>query len=164
MAAPLDVLRPDDDEEVSDYVTLKTPQGEYDTEETEDGGLLVIAGEEYESPREKGGFYENLAEVIPPTVLNGIATDLLEKISQDKEARTKRDEQYEEGLRRTGMGNDAPGGATFPGASKVVHPMLQEATIDFAARIMNELWPGIPPPWLMMVWPLASFLTEKPNA
>jgi hypothetical protein len=68
-------------------------------------------------------------------------TDLLEKIDKDKEARSKRDKQYEEGLRRTGLGDDAPGGAQFTGANKVVHPMLIEACVDFSARVMKEIFP-----------------------
>ncbi len=65
----------------------------------------------------------------------------MEKISRDKEAREKRDKQYEEGLRRTGLGDDAPGGAQFSGANKVVHPMLVEACVDFSARFMKEIFP-----------------------
>ena len=49
--------------------------------------------------------------------------------------------QYEDGLRRTGLGNDAPGGANFNGASKVVHPAMAEACVDFAARAVKELFP-----------------------
>ncbi|MEY2658385.1 MAG: hypothetical protein RLZZ395_2127, partial [Pseudomonadota bacterium] len=51
------------------------------------------------------------------------------------------DKQYEEGIKRTGMGNDAPGGANFQGASKVVHPVMAEACIDFAARAIKEMFP-----------------------
>ena len=64
--------------------------------------------------------------------------DLLEK---DKDARSERDKKYEEGIRRTGMGDDAPGGATFSGASKVVHPVLAEGCVDFASRAIKELFP-----------------------
>jgi hypothetical protein len=39
------------------------------------------------------------------------------------------------------MGNDAPGGANFNGASKVVHPIMAETCIDFAARAIKELFP-----------------------
>ncbi|MBU6430612.1 MAG: hypothetical protein KGR26_16460, partial [Cyanobacteria bacterium REEB65] len=41
----------------------------------------------------------------------------------------------------TGLGKDAPGGAQFEGASKVVHPMLTEACVDYEAHIIKELWP-----------------------
>jgi len=40
------------------------------------------------------------------------------------------------------MGDDAPGGAMFEGASKVVHPALAEGCIDFAARAIKELFPA----------------------
>ena len=39
------------------------------------------------------------------------------------------------------MGKDAPGGATFFGASKVVHPVIAEACVDFASRTIKELFP-----------------------
>src|SRR5258707_15659253 len=74
--------------------------------------------------------------------LNQLATKILDLLDKDKIARKKRDEQYEEGLKRTGLGDDAPGGATFEGASKVVHPLLLEVHIDFAARSIKELWPA----------------------
>ena len=67
------------------------------------------------------------------------------KINRDKEARQKRDKQYEEGLRRTGLGDDAPGGAQFSGANKVVHPMLVEACVDFSARFIKEIFPPTGP-------------------
>ena len=85
--------------------------------------------------------YANLAETLPPNRLAEIARDLLDAIEVDIEARKQRDKQYEEGLRRTGLGDDAPGGASFPGASRVVHPVLTEACIDFSARVMAELMP-----------------------
>ena len=44
-------------------------------------------------------------------------------------------------MRRTGLGKDAPGGATFDGASKVVHPVMAEACVDFAASTAKELLP-----------------------
>ena len=110
--------------------------------ETDDGGVIITLGEDKDQPPEEGGFYENLAAVLPETTLETIATDLLRKIEEDKESRKKRDEKYEEGIRRTGLGDDAPGGAQFEGASRVVHPMLTEGCIDFEARIIKELWPA----------------------
>jgi hypothetical protein len=80
-------------------------------------------------------------EEVDPALLKEAVNDLLEKIDRDKEAREKRDKLYEEGLRRTGLGDDAPGGAQFTGANKVVHPMLVEACVDFSARFMKEIFP-----------------------
>src|SRR6185295_1974184 len=48
---------------------------------------------------------------------------------------------YQEALQRSGLGHDAPGGAEFEGASKVVHPMIAEACVDFAAAAIKELYP-----------------------
>jgi hypothetical protein len=86
-------------------------------------------------------FHANLAETLPDIELAAIATELTEQIRRDKEARKKRDEQYAEGLRRSGLGEDAPGGAQFTGASRVVHPMLAEASVDFESSAIKELFP-----------------------
>lgn len=130
----------DPDGTVGDYVTLMDPD-EPDTEIAEDGSLIIHIGDAYERPQHDGGFYDNLALSIPEHILSTLATDLLQKIEEDKEARKERDTQYEEGLRRTGLGKDAPGGAEFEGASRVVHPGLTEACIDYESRIIKELWP-----------------------
>jgi hypothetical protein len=128
---------------VAEYVTLDNDTGDFVF--TPDGDdELVTLGEPYEAP-EQVEFYDNLAEVFGPRVCDEIATRLLDKIEQDKEARSKRTEQYEEGIRRTGLGKDAPGGADFEGASKVVHPMLTEAAIDYEARVIKELMPTAGP-------------------
>ena len=112
-----------------------------DVEDTEDGGAFVTLDEE-EPAAGESDFYANLAETLPEPDMAKISSQFLDLISKDKDARKKRDEQYEEGLRRTGLGDDAPGGAQFQGASKVVHPMLTEACVDFAARSIKELWPA----------------------
>ena len=82
-----------------------------------------------------------LAEEFDEGTLEGLATEFLELIDVDRESREERDKQYEEGLRRTGLGKDAPGGATFDGASKVVHPVMAESCVDFAASTSRELLP-----------------------
>ncbi len=122
---------------------LMPPEADADVIDTEDGGAIVRLddeGEEDEAP-EDSDFYENLALVIPETELQRIATQYLELIDKDKTAREERQKQYEDGIRRTGLGKDAPGGADFEGASKAVHPMMTEAAIDFSSRAMKELMP-----------------------
>lgn len=110
-----------------------------DVEETEDGGAIVRMGEEPEV--ETKAFYENIVEDFPEHELSALATRLLDDIERDKKAREKRDKQYEEGIKRTGLGKEAPGGADFEGASKVVHPMLTKACVDFASHAIGELMP-----------------------
>lgn len=111
---------------------------ELNVTELDDGSAII---EDTEEAIEAPGFYSNLAETLDPHTLNQAASNLLELIEKDQDARKKRDEQYEEGLRRTGLGDDAPGGALFDGASRVVHPALAEGCIDYAARAIKEVFP-----------------------
>jgi len=114
-----------------------------DVKDTDDGGAMVKIGDAA-LPGESE-FYANLAEDMPESELAIMGSDLCELVEKDKEARKRRDEQYEEGIKRTGLGDDAPGGAAFTGASKVVHPMLTEACVDFSARVMKEIFPPTGP-------------------
>ena len=106
-----------------------------------DDGSVIINFQEKEGPQKNPEFYANLAEEFDDDVLDSLATEYLDYIDVDKEARSQRDKQYEDGLRRTGLGKDAPGGATFDGASKVVHPVMAEACVDFAASSAKEILP-----------------------
>lgn len=145
------------------------PGGEYvdigvddpDVEDTPDGGAIVKLDE---SPKAgESEFFANLAETLPTTNLASLATDLLDLIERDKEARKKRDQKYTEGLRRTGLGDDAPGGADFEGASKVVHPMLTEVCVDFESRAIKELWPSSGPAKSMIVGDVTKERVLKAN-
>lgn len=131
-----------------------------DVEDTEDGGAIVTLDEEEEGDGESA-FYDNLAESMPDSEMSTISSRFLDLISKDKDARKKRDEQYEEGLRRTGLGDDAPGGAQFQGASKAVHPMMTEACVDFAARAIKELWPANGPVKDMVVGETSEKKVDK---
>jgi chaperonin GroES len=111
-----------------------------EVEEQPDGSAIVRM-DEFKGPKEDQDFYANLAEEVEDWNLDKIALKYIDLIEKDQEARKERDKQYEEGLRRTGLGHDAPGGATFTGASKVVHPVMAEACIDFESRAIKELFP-----------------------
>lgn len=109
--------------------------------ENEDGSV-TFSEETLDEPVDNTSeFFINLAETLDKSILDKIGTDLVELIDKDKQARQKRDKQYEEGIRRTGLGDDAPGGAQFAGASKVVHPVMAEACVDFASSAIKELFP-----------------------
>jgi chaperonin GroES len=111
---------------------------EMEMEEQDDGSAIVTLED---GPEFNPEFYDNLADTIDSGELSTLAFRYLELLETDKEARSLRDKQYEEGIRRTGMGNDAPGGATFMGASKVVHPAMAEGCVDFASRAIKEMFP-----------------------
>jgi len=120
-------------------VDLDLEESEY--EELPDGSVVVRMNTK--GPMEDEDFYQNLADsdALDSMDVDGLALRYIELIEKDREARKQRDKQYEEGLRRTGLGKDAPGGANFNGASKVVHPVMAEACVDFAARAFKELFP-----------------------
>jgi hypothetical protein len=132
-----DVLNEDD--ERGEKVEL-VDEYNLEVEDTEDGGAIIRL-ENREDEQRHLEHFANIVEEVDQAALKEAVSDLLEKIERDKEARKKRDKLYEEGLRRTGLGDDAPGGAQFNGANKVVHPMLVEACVDFSARFMKEIFP-----------------------
>lgn len=117
--------------------------------ELEDGSVEIPSMKAVEP--EDSEFLQNLAETLSEDELYNVASELVELVEKDKKSREKRDKQYEEGLRRTGLGDDAPGGAEFDGASRVVHPVLAEACVDFSSRAIKELFPATGPvrPWII---------------
>lgn len=117
----------------------------YGIEEQEDGSVLVDFGEEDDEAFESAEFGSNLAEILDEHDLQRLGADIAELVESDRTSRAARDKQYAEGIRRTGLGNDAPGGATFDGASRAVHPMLAKGCIDFASRAIKELFPASGP-------------------
>ena len=129
--------QPDDTQD--EEMEFDLPEEESEIEELPDGSAIVHLPDD--GPMEDEEFYSNLAETIDPYELDSIAMRFVQLIEKDKQAREERDKQYEEGIKRTGLGKDAPGGATFMGASKVVHPVMAEACVDFASRAIKELFP-----------------------
>jgi hypothetical protein len=115
------------------------PEDLSDIEEMPDGSAVVTMPND--GPEENPDFYSNMAESYDEYDLGKLAMRYSDLLKTDKSAREQRDKQYEEGIKRTGMGNDAPGGATFMGASKVVHPAMAEGCVDFAAKAIKEMFP-----------------------
>ena len=111
-----------------------------EVEYTDDGGAIVRVDDDVPT-RPNREWFENIATDFDDGTLQTLATRLLQDIDRDKRAREKRDKEYEEAIKRTGLGKETPGGADFEGASKAVHPMLTEATVDFASRAIKELLP-----------------------
>ena len=128
----MDNLKEDDDD-----LMQELPEEESEVIENDDGSATI----RMDDAKDEASTRQHFANIVEDYDLSTIVTDLLDKIERDKEARSKRDKLYEEGLRRTGLGDDAPGGAQFSGANKAVHPMLVEACVDFSARVMKEIFP-----------------------
>jgi hypothetical protein len=136
-----DAQKDADMEMYAESLGLEDQEVEEEVVELDDGSVVVNYVDK-SSPIKDPEFYANLAEEFDEGFLDQLAVEYLDYIDVDKEARSQRDKQYEEGLKRTGLGKDAPGGATFDGASKVVHPVMAEACVDFAASSTKELLPS----------------------
>lgn len=109
---------------------------------TDDGGTIVkVAEDDSEATADEDEFYHNLAEDMENSELSILATELLDRVEADKQSRKGRDDQYTKGIKRSGLGDEAPGGAAFVGASEAVHPMLSKATIYYQSHTINELMP-----------------------
>ena len=124
-----------DNDEVMEF----TPDSDEVTD-LDDGGAIIRVGEEVDEEQTEEWF-DNIVEKFEEPELTKLSNRLLEDIERDKESRKKRDKQYEEAIKRTGLGKEAPGGADFEGSSKAVHPMLTQACVDYAARAIRELMP-----------------------
>jgi len=138
MAEQIDIDDEDDQTLAGEVMDFSEDLSE--VEDMPDGGAMIRLSND-EDERTQLDHFANIVDEVDQEILADCVNDLLDKIERDKEAREKRDKQYEEGLRRTGLGDDAPGGAQFAGANKVVHPMLIEACVDFSARTMKEIFP-----------------------
>ena len=139
-------MNPQDDDNTSDDSINEDGSADINLDEdfselTElpDGSAVVSI--DTKGPEESPDFYANMAETMDSYELDALAMRYIELLEKDKNAREERDKQYEEGIRRTGMGKDAPGGATFAGASRAVHPVMAEGCVDFASRAIKELFP-----------------------
>lgn len=118
-------------------------EAEPDVVENDDGSadIYMDGGDKGEDGLAKAPFGANLAEYLPEHVLDELAHKYMSRIEDAIYAREARDKMYEEGLKRAGLGGPAPGGAEFEGASRVTHPVLAEAYVDFSACAMKELFP-----------------------
>lgn len=138
---PMGIEPADDEAERAGATVELDEEDELEVEDTEDGGAIVRERRNAADAERQREHFANIVDEVDQRALEDAVIELLDKISRDKDAREKRDKLYEEGLRRTGLGDDAPGGAQFTGANKVVHPLLVEACVDFSARVMKEIFP-----------------------
>lgn len=93
------------------------------------------------SPPEDSEWFADLSKTMDSSELDELARKYLDLIDQDMEARKERDKMQADGLKKAGLGDPAPGGADFEGASRVTHPVLMQAYIDFSASAIKELFP-----------------------
>ena len=84
----------------------------------------------------------NLAAHISSGDLRNIAQEVIQWVDEDERSREDWKNREVIGIRLLGVSENTEGGATFKGASRVVHPLLMEACTQFQARAIAELWPS----------------------
>jgi hypothetical protein len=90
-----------------------------------------------EEPKEKMHF-DNLAEGLVD--IGRIAAIMAEWVEVDSRAREIRQKEYERGLEVIGLKKEV-GEGPFKGASKVTHPLILEAAIQFNSRALHQFFP-----------------------
>lgn len=93
------------------------------------------------------GWFDNLAEQIPDGEMHRIADDLLRGIEDDLRSSEEWRQERAQGIKLLGLKIEVPGlqgaadGAPVEGMSRVRHPLLQGAVLDFQANARSELLP-----------------------
>ena len=105
---------------------------------------LSIEGEEILEMRQGEGdddFNENLAEVLDEGVIQSLAGDLAEDISNDLASRKDWEQMYKDGITLLGLKFEE---RTEPwdGACGVFHPMITEAVVRFQSDTIMETFPA----------------------
>ena len=104
--------------------------------ELESDGSATVSIEEKETD-----FYANLAEVMDPSDLRRVSSDLMALFEADKASREDWEKQYSKGMEMLGFTFEERT-KPFKGACGVRHPMLTEAIVQFQAQAMKELMPA----------------------
>lgn len=128
-------------EKISGTVEDLAPQLKGDIQDTDDGGAIVDMDDK-KDVQEVESFYANLAKKRDTSQLAELGQTLHEYVEEDRDARKKRDQDYETAIKKSGLGGDSGSPAAFAGANKTVHPMLAKGCIDFGARTVKELLPS----------------------
>lgn len=115
---------------------------DFDIIENDDGSADLVPVEDKitdkDSPED---FYtKNLAENMPSIERDDIVIEFIDLIQKDKEDRKKHDEQGKKALESTGLTGDAT--PAFSGGSVLIHPVLAQASVEFASATSKEIFPS----------------------
>ena len=121
-------------------VQLEEPIIEEGMEITElEDGSVELGSQEVEVA--DTSFIANLAEQLEDDEMAGISAYVLEKVDEDKSARSEWLDTYSQGLNLLGLKYENRS-EPFDGATGVVHPMLNEAVTQFQSQAYKELLPA----------------------
>ena len=128
-----------DIEEIGTQVQVDLPpdQVEGSVQIIEDGSAIV--GEEELTVA--SGFNSNLAEILDESYLGGLASELTERVENDRASREDWEQSYTKGLDLLGFKYEERT-RPFRGAASVNHPVLAQAVTQFQAMAYVELLPS----------------------
>ena len=107
----------------------------------EEGGAEIEFNPSTVNPEGGQDHFENLAEYLEDSVLDPLASDLMDKYKDYKQSRQEWVESYREGLNLLGF-KYVTRTEPFRGAASVTHPVLAEAVTQFQAQAYKELLPA----------------------
>ena len=106
---------------------------------------IGIDGMEIEvMPSEAENFNENLAEVLPESVLATLGSELIDDFGSDVDSRKDWIQTYVDGLELLGLKIEERS-EPWEGACGVYHPILAEAVVKFQAETIMETFPAAGP-------------------
>ena len=127
--------------ETQEAIVERQQAGEPEITMDEEGGATVEFDPSKVNPEGGQDHFENLAESLEDSVLDPLASELMEKYTNYKESRQEWAESYREGLNLLGF-KYITRTEPFRGAASVSHPVLAEAVTQFQAQAYKELLPA----------------------
>ena len=127
--------------EAQEELIEKSADGQTEIEIEEDGGAIVNFDPSAVNPEGGEDHNANLAEFLEDSVLDPLASELMDKYKDYKQSRQEWEESYREGLNLLGF-KYITRTEPFRGASSVTHPVLAEAVTQFQAQAYKELLPA----------------------
>ena len=114
-----------------------------DTEvtENEDGSVDVNFSPGAVAPEQGSNHYQNLAELLPDSILEPLGSELMGNYTDYRESRREWERSYAKGLDLLGFQFEQRT-QPFQGASGATHPVLAEAVTQFQAQAYKELLPA----------------------
>ena len=114
-----------------------------DTEvtENEDGSVDVNFSPGAVAPEQGSNHYQNLAELLPDSILEPLGSELMGNYTDYRESRREWERSYAKGLDLLGFQFEQRT-QPFQGASGATHPVLAEAVTQFQSQAYKELLPA----------------------
>ena len=113
------------------------------TIEADDGGVIVqLNPSAKDAGDESSDFDENLVGVLPEGELGTIGANLIEGIEADIQSRQGWERQLTEAMTALGLDVEAVSSLDMATVSKIRHPVLLDAVLDFWAQFQAEFLPA----------------------